>query len=70
MNRSPSPDLTANRVARQMQRIFGQQVAVAAVQTAGVESASVAAVLSLDVDLTAQLEAIDARVFDLENPEL
>jgi hypothetical protein len=63
MNRSPSPDFTAQRAARQQQRIIGQRVAVSAVQTAAVESVAIAAV----EEVVAPGGGLDVRLNSIEN---
>ncbi len=61
MNRSPSPELTANRAVRQLQRIAGQQIAVSAVQTSAVQSVAIAAV----EEVVAPGGNLDLRLSDL-----
>lgn len=69
MNRSPSPDFTAQRAARQQQRIIGQRIAVGAVQTAAVESVAIAAVEEVVApggELDDRLNSIENRLNELE----
>lgn len=69
MNRSPSPDLTANRAVKLQQRIIGQRVAVSAVQTAAIESVAIAAVEEVVApggDLDLRLQDLDLRLGALE----
>lgn len=69
MNRSPSPDLTANRAARLSARIIGQRVAVSAVQVAAVESVALSAVEEIVApggDLDSRLLLIESRIDELE----